>query len=130
MFFVPKMRYSLSGHVVSIQSASSDTPRPLLDTRGEIQRMVQFLATIDTDSYVNETQTSADAPMQSVNVQLTTVLCNQNVGRQNANSDDSKVNLTNVTEQIITGIQRERSLIKINESKSLIQSICNFFSKN
>lgn len=130
MFFVPKMKYSLSGHVVSIQSSSSDTPRPLLDTRGEIKRMVQLLATIDTNNYVDETQTSTDAPMQSVNVQLTTVLCNQNVGRQNTNSDGNKVNLTNVSAQIIAGIQRERTLIKINESKSLIQSICNFFPKN
>lgn len=127
MFFVPKMKYSLSGHVVSIQSVSSGTSRPLLDTRGEIQRMVQLLARNDTDGYINETEApAAGALLHSFNVQLTTVLCDQNFGRQNA---DSKINLSNAVDQIIGGIQRDRSVIIIKESKSLIQSVLDFFFK-
>lgn len=115
MFFVPKMKYSLGGHVVSIQSASNGSPRPLIDTRGEIQRAVQLLARNDVE-----------ASMQSVDVQLTTVLCDQQIGRQNVNS---KGNPMSVADQIITGIQRDRSLIQIKESTSLIGTIFNFFPK-
>lgn len=127
MFFVPKMKYSLSGHVVSIQSTSCGTSRPLLDTRCEIQRMVQLLARTDADGYINETEApTARVPFHSFNIQLTTVLCDQNIGRQSA---DSEINLMSIAEQIIGGIQRDRSIIKIKESKSLIHSFLDFFLK-
>lgn len=129
MFFVPKMKYSSNGHVVSIQSTSSDTPTPLLDTQGEIQRVVQLLTTVDSNRCHNETEHSAETTKHNVNVQLTTVLCDQSIERYNANSENGKMNLSNVAGRIISGIQRDRSLIQIKESKSLIQSIFHFFSK-
>lgn len=117
MFFVPKMRYSLNGHVVSIQSSSNTgASKPLLDS-SEIQRVVQLLASTDTQTYTNEIDVSTGAP---VHIQRSTVLCDQ--------FPNSK-NLADVTEQIIAGIQHERSLIKIENSKSLIQFVCSFFFK-
>lgn len=119
MFFVPKMKYSLGGHVVSIQSASSDMPIPLFDPCGEIQRLVRLLTTNNTG-----------ASIESVPVQLTTVLFNRNDGREgSASNTNSKMDVTNVVEQIIAGIQRNRSLIQIKESTSLMQTILNFFPK-
>lgn len=122
MFFVPKMKYSLNGHVVSIQSASSGTSKPLLDMKHEIQQMVQQLTTVHPNECFGET----GAPISRANVQLTTVLCNRTNGRADARSKSNQTNLTEITEQIISGIRRERSLININHSKRLIDFVFNF----
>lgn len=92
--------------------------------------MVQLLARTDTDEYINETDApAAGAPIHGFNVQLTTVLCDQNIGRKSEDSKGSDISLLNVVEQIVGGIQRDRSIIRIKESKSLIQSSMDFFLK-
>lgn len=102
MFIVPKMRQSSRAQVVSIEPASSQT-KPFLIARRDVQDLLKHLTS------------DADSGASSAKIQLTTVVC----GVDGAPQD--RENVANLSARIISGIQSQRSEIRINQKISLIE---------
>lgn len=130
MHFIPKIKYSKCGHFVSIQPMLSNR-KPLL-SYGEIKTLINLL----TDN--SQSTFALDLFNRQQKIHLTTVLWNC-YDQSNTNSIDGNFNGNNnncyfeikeVSERIIDGIKANRSVVNINKTYNLSNSIRTYFRKN
>lgn len=130
MHFVPKIKYSKCGHFVTIQPIISNK-KPLLSSYGEIKSLINIL----TD---NQSTFALDLFNRQQKIHLTTVMWNCdtaiNTNGTNCNGNNNNVNgghseIKRASERIIDGIKANRSVVNIDKSFNLLNSIRNYFHK-
>lgn len=130
MHFIPKLKYSNSGHFVTIQPIISNK-KPLLSSYREIKDLINLLT-------YNQQPTFAYDLFNKSKIRLTTVLWNCNTvtntpitcnGHNNNNINQDGIK--RITERILDGIRADRSVVNINTNGqfSFIDSMQNYFQK-
>lgn len=107
MHFIPKMKDSMCGHFVTIQSIKPDK-KPVLSSYREINELINHL--------------SDNQPMFALEmfnrpkIRLTTVLVNEeNTNEQiNNNGEIRKDNIEEVAERILDGVRANRNAVHIS----------------
>lgn len=124
----------MCGHFVTIQPIISNK-KPLLSSYGEIKSLINLL----TD---NQSTYALDMFNRHQKIHLTTIMwnCNnRNINTNEANGNGHRNNNNNdnsdhseikaIAERIIDGIRGNRSVVHINKTFDLLNSIRNYFQK-
>lgn len=129
MHFIPKIKYSNCGHFVTIQPIISNK-KPLLSSYGEIKSLINLL----TD---NQSMFALDLFNRQQKIHLTTVMWNRdniytndtNCNGNNNDDDNRRLEIKEISERIIDGIKANRSVVNIDKSFNLFNSVRNYFQK-
>lgn len=116
MSFIPIVDQSIGGgQFVSIQN-NYRMGQQFLNTKSEINELINSLA----KKSINHNQPD----MAPANVHLSTIIYKQRI----ANTFEKKLrkNLSNVVNDIISGIESKKKIVVVDERKSLIEYIFNF----
>lgn len=130
MNFVPKLAQAKQGHFVTIQP-NSHAAKPFLNSKSEIRELIKHLSNSNSmhDTLYNFNELPLELRMvnnHKQQLQLSTVIY------KTKNSDSNcklinilDLNVCEIAERIIDGIQSEKKCIEITERRSLIEYILN-----
>lgn len=130
MHFIPKIKYSKCGHFVTIQPIISNK-KPLLSSYGEIKSLINLLtgnsSTFALDLFNRQQKIHLTTVTWNCDTTINTNGTNCNGNNNHANGDNLEIK--KISERIVDGIKANRSVVNIEKSFNLFNSVRNFFQK-